>query len=60
RPSYNRVGEREVYRAKRTSQNDDGRSGHGGDYHHKREYSGTYIAQGFHSFDHNFYLLVGG
>ncbi|CAF2132481.1 unnamed protein product [Rotaria magnacalcarata] len=40
RPSYNRVGEREVYRAKRTSQNDDGRSGHGGDYHHKREYSG--------------------
>ncbi|CAF5031280.1 unnamed protein product, partial [Rotaria socialis] len=60
RPSYSRVGDRDLYRAKRTSQNDDGnlnlffpgydekqyfsidtgRSGHGGDYHHKREFSG--------------------
>jgi len=50
RPSYNR-GDRDAYRPKRTSHNDDhrdrdrdrrddGRSGHGPDYHHRREYSG--------------------
>ncbi|CAF0777719.1 unnamed protein product [Rotaria sp. Silwood1] len=40
RPSYNRGSERDVYRSKRSTQNDDGRSGHGVDYHHKREFSG--------------------
>jgi len=51
RPSYHHrgSGERDVYRSKRSSHNDDhrdrdrrddGRSGHGADYHHKREYSG--------------------
>ncbi|CAF0745667.1 unnamed protein product [Rotaria sordida] len=40
RPSHNRGSERDAYRGKRSSQNDEGRSGHGADYHHKREFSG--------------------
>lgn len=44
KPSYSRGGERDIYRDQRSSQNDDrrdrrddGRSGHGRDYHYRRD-----------------------